>query len=134
MHPNGMQIMQLFQVYLDNVDPLLKLTHTPSLQKRILEASGRIASGKSKLDDEGLESLMFNIYFIAVNSLTDDTLMSIFGSPKSRLQDAYYAASQQALVNAGLMRTVDITVLQAYALHLVRYVCNYCNELNMLMT
>jgi hypothetical protein len=31
LHPNQGQIFKLWQVYLENVDPLLKVTHTPTL-------------------------------------------------------------------------------------------------------
>ena len=117
MHPTGMHILQLWQVYLDNVDPLLKLTHTPTLQKRVIEASGRISSRLSI--DKDLEALLFNIYFISINSLTEAESVASFGVPKSSLQARFLVASQQALLNANLMRTLDLTVLQAFMLHLV---------------
>ena len=117
MHPPAMQVMQLWQVYLNNVDPLLKLTHTPTLQKRVIEACGKISSGLSV--DEELEALLFSIYFISVNSLTEAETLASFGTPKSSLQARYHVASQQALLNVNLMRTLDLTVLQAYVLHLV---------------
>jgi hypothetical protein len=117
MHPTAMQIMQLWQVYLNNVDPLLKLTHTPTLQKRLIEASGKISSGMSI--DADIEALLFSIYFISVNSLTEAETLASFGIAKSSLQARYHVASQQALLNVNLMRTLDMTVLQAYVLHLV---------------
>ncbi|KAK6845968.1 C6 transcription factor [Apiospora arundinis] len=30
LHPEPIQIFRLWQIYLDNVDPLLKVTHTPT--------------------------------------------------------------------------------------------------------
>ena len=117
MHPTAMQIMQLWQVYVNNVDPLLKLTHTPTLQKRVIEASGKISSGMSI--DADLEALLFSIYFISVNSLTEAETLASLGISKSSLQARYHVASQQALLNVNLMRTLDMTVLQAYVLHLV---------------
>lgn len=117
MHPSGTQILQLWQTYINNVDPLLRLTHTPILQKKVIEASGKLASRLTI--DNGLEALLFNIYFISINSMTDEESMASFGVAKSSLQAKYHVASQQALLNANLMRTLDLKALQAYLLHLV---------------
>lgn len=113
-----MQILQIWQIYLSNVDPILKLTHTPTLQKRVFEAGGNLSSTPNI--DPDLEALLFNIYFISINSLTDAECLSSFGETKSTLQARYHVASQQALLNANLMKTLDLTVLQAFILHLVR--------------
>lgn len=43
-HPSQMQISKLWQVYLDNVNPLLKATHTPTLQTRIIDAASDITN------------------------------------------------------------------------------------------
>ena len=42
LHPDPVQIFRLWQIYLDNVNPLLKVTHTPSLQGRIIEAASNL--------------------------------------------------------------------------------------------
>ncbi|KAH2544623.1 hypothetical protein KXW97_001886 [Aspergillus fumigatus] len=38
LHPEQVQIFRLWQIYLENVNPLLKVTHTPTLQPRIVDA------------------------------------------------------------------------------------------------
>ncbi len=38
LHPPGIQIFQLWQIYLTNINPLLKVTHTQTLQGQIIEA------------------------------------------------------------------------------------------------
>ena len=57
--------------------------------------------------------------FIAINSLTENEAMASLGEAKSTLQARYHVAAQQALLNANLMKTLDIAVLQGYLLHLV---------------
>lgn len=123
MHPNAMHMLQLWQMYLSNVDPLLKLTHTSTLQQRVIEASGKLSS-RVNIDPD-LEALLFNIFFIAINSLTENEALASFGEAKSTLQARYHVASQQALLNANLMKTVNIAVLQAYLLHLVCFLCDF---------
>ncbi|KAM0810427.1 putative Fungal-specific transcription factor domain-containing protein [Seiridium cardinale] len=113
-HPPALHIIQLWQVYLNNVNPLLKLTHTPTLQERIVDATANI--GKVS---KSLEALMFAIYFMAVTSMTDQEVQLTFEEDKGQLQQRYYTACQQALINGGFMRNPDLTLLQAFLLYLM---------------
>lgn len=114
LHPPAVQIFQLWQIYLDNVNPLLKVTHTPTLQGQLIEA----AANPSKMP-KPLEALLFSIYYIAVMSMTDEQVRDTFKEEKPRLMSKYHRGTQQALVNAGFMRTSDLVVLQAFLLYLV---------------
>ena len=113
-HPSAIHIFQLWQIYLLNVDPLMKLTHTPTLQVRIIEASANL----DKVS-RSLEALMFAIYLIAVTSMGDDEVVTTFNEKRQTLISKYQQAAQQSLVNAEFMRSPDITLLQAYYLYCV---------------
>lgn len=89
-----MQIFKLWQVYLDNVNPLLKVTHTPTLQARIIDAASDITNIKPTL-----EALMFSIYSVSILSLTEDQCSGFFGSPKKDILTGYQISCQQALGN-----------------------------------
>jgi len=56
MHPPAAQIMKLWQLYLENINPLLNVTHSPTLQVRIIDAINDIASTTLSL-----QALMFSI-------------------------------------------------------------------------
>ncbi|KAI5926645.1 fungal-specific transcription factor domain-containing protein [Camillea tinctor] len=112
LHPPAIQIFQLWQIYLDNVNPLLRLTHVPTLQVRIIEAGANL----DKVS-RSLEALMFAIYFMAITSLTDAETEETFNEPRPALLTKYYNGTQQALMNAGFMRMPDLTILQAYLLY-----------------
>lgn len=114
LHPPAVQIFPLWQVYLDNVNPILKMTHTPTLQGRIIEASANL-----ERVSKSLEALMFAIYLMAITSLQDDEVTEMFNQDRSVLLKKYCAACQQALLNAGFMRNPDLTMLQAFTLYLV---------------
>lgn len=107
-------IFKLWQVYLDNVDPLLKVTHTPTLQPRIIEAAGQI----SDLDPI-LEALMFSMYCVSTHSISENDCMTIFGSSKQHLLFRYQDGCQQALLNCGFLRCNDRDCLTALYLYLV---------------
>jgi hypothetical protein len=113
-HPSAIQMFQLWQIYISNVNPLLKITHTPTLQAQIIGAS----TNPSKIS-KPLEALIFAIYFAAITSLTEDEVHTTFGEDRAILLGKYHNATQQALVNAGFMRSPDLMVLQALFLYLV---------------
>lgn len=112
LHPDQVQIFKLWQIYLDNVDPLLKVTHTPTLQARIFDALSDLA----RISPE-LEALLFSLYSVAIMSLDDER--SSFGSPRKELLQGYQFGCQQALLNCDVLRTGDRECLTALLLYLV---------------
>lgn len=114
-HPDISRIFRLWQMFLDNVHPLSKVLHAPSIQRRITDATSCL-----DLVSRGLEALMFAIYLTAVTSLTDEQCESVVGEPKSILHQRFVAATEQALVNAECLRSCNLIVLQAMTLYLVR--------------
>jgi hypothetical protein len=114
LHPEPVHIFRLWQLYLENIDPLLKMTHTPSLQPRIIEAIGNVKNIKPTL-----EALMFSIYTMSVMNLGVDDCQAMFGMQKAVLLTRYQFGCQQALLNAGLLRGGDRDCLTALVLYLV---------------
>ena len=117
MHPNQAQIFKLWQIYLENVNPLLKITHTPTLQARIIDAASDMTSTSPPL-----EALMFSIYCIAVFSLGHEKCLEMFGAPRQDVLRGYQLATREALLNCGFLKTSDRDCLTALHLYLVRYI------------
>ena len=114
MHPEQVQIFRLWQVYLDNVNPLLKVTHTPTLQARIIDAVSDVANISPTL-----EALMFSIYCVSILSLDKDECRAMFRSPRKDLLASYQFGCQQALLNCRFLRSSDRDCLTALYLYLV---------------
>ena len=57
MHPKPLIIFRLWQVFLDNINPLTKLIHAPTTQQRLLEASANLENISREW-----EALLFAIY------------------------------------------------------------------------
>jgi hypothetical protein len=114
LHPEAVQIFRLWQVYLENVNPLFKVTHTPSLQGRIIEAASNLSNISPTL-----EALLFGIYFISIFSLAVEDCQAMFGSSREDLLTRYQFGCQQALLNCGFLRTSDRDCLTALYLYLV---------------
>ncbi|KAA8645821.1 hypothetical protein EYZ11_013072 [Aspergillus tanneri] len=107
-HPNPVHIFKLWQVFLENVNPLTKLIHIPTLQQRILNAIGDLNSVPSEL-----EALIFAIYCAALRSLSDEEVLQGFGKSRAILLAQYQQAAQSSLVQVGLLKTSNMVVLQA---------------------
>lgn len=116
LHPEQTEILRLWQVYLERVDPLLKCTHSPTLQARIIETLGHMASMSPSL-----EALMFGIYCVSVASLAEDDCILRFGSPRQELVTKYQHACQQALLRCNAWRSSDMEALTAIYLYLVSW-------------
>ena len=114
-HPSTIHVFQIWQVYIDNINPLLKITHVPTVQGRIIEATSQLDKAP-----RNVEALMFAIYLMAITSLEDTDVQRMFGEPKKELLGRYFSALQQALLNVGFMRNHDFYSLQAFVLYLVR--------------
>ena len=114
LHPQPVQIFRLWQAFLDNVYPLTKIFHGPTVQQLLLEASANVESMS-----KSMEALLFGIYGCAVLSLKNEQCETIMGETKSSLLNTYRVAAHEALLRAGYLKSSDITILQAYVLFLV---------------
>ncbi|KAK4112863.1 hypothetical protein N656DRAFT_789473 [Canariomyces notabilis] len=94
LHSEQAKILRLWQIYLDNVNPLLKVTHTPSLQARIIDAVGDRASIGAPL--EALR-VLFRIYCVSVISLADDQCHTLVGSRKKDILTGYQSGDHDCL-------------------------------------
>ncbi|KAH8814961.1 fungal-specific transcription factor domain-containing protein [Xylogone sp. PMI_703] len=101
----------LWRAYLRNVDSMIKLLHTPTVQT-IIEA---IAQNRCTASPD-LNALLCAIYFAAITSLTDDELYLMFGENRSQMFPRYKSRLEQALNRANLLNTKHLTTLQAFVL------------------
>ena len=113
-HPPPERIHQLWQIFIENVDPLTKVVHVPSLRPAIQKAASNVET-----IPRSLEALMFAIYGAAVMSLKDDECKQRFYEPRKTLLSRYISATKAALLRAKFMGTISLVVLQALVIHLL---------------
>ncbi|KAL8721060.1 MAG: hypothetical protein Q9225_002171 [Loekoesia sp. 1 TL-2023] len=113
-HPPANQIMTYWEVYKENVDPLVKTFHRPSVEKTLSEAA-------KDLDhiSKPLETLMFSIYFASVTSLSEEQCMHMTGMERESALKKYRFAFEQAMARAGFLSTTELVVLQAFTTFLI---------------
>ena len=113
-HPPPERMHQLWQIFIENVDPLTKIVHVPTLQPGIEKATSDIESVP-----RSFEALMFAIYSTAVMSLKDDECKRRLGEPRRALLSRCVSATKATLSRTKFMGTGSIVVLQALVLHIL---------------
>lgn len=115
LHPEAIYMRKLWKVYRENVDPLTKIFHVPTVQKIVdVAATDPSAIGQDE------ETLLFATYSCAMMSLTDEDSRTMLGEGRAPLLSRYQLATRQALMRANFLRSSDTVVLQAFILFLVR--------------
>ena len=112
-HPPSERIHQLWQIFIENVDPLTKVVHVPTLRPAIQKAASNIET-----IPRNFEALIFAIYGAAIMSIKDEECKQRFCEPRKTLLSRYISATKIALSRAKFMGTMSLVVLQALVLHL----------------
>ena len=113
--PQPIQIFQLWQVYIDNVNPITNLLHVQTMQRMVLE------SASCKPDDLPKQSLalLSSIFLISVESLGDEECQHLMKASKHECVRRFFAMTKDCLVGAEVMEIASTEVLQALVLYLV---------------
>ncbi|CAJ2500729.1 Uu.00g035820.m01.CDS01 [Anthostomella pinea] len=114
LHPLPSQIEFIWQIYIESVDPVVKILHVPTMSKAIRELRTNMSS-----IPPGLEALMFSIYYAALTSMEDEEVKMNFNAEKGDLISRYRYATEQALAKAHFLTTSELVVAQAFVLFLV---------------
>ncbi|RYP67742.1 hypothetical protein DL771_007075 [Monosporascus sp. 5C6A] len=114
LHPLPSQIPFIWQVYVENVDPLVKILHVPTMDKIIRDWRNSMNNLSP-----GLEALMFAIYLGSITSMEEDEVKLNFGVEKATLVNKHRFAAEQALAKANFLTTSELVVVQAFTLFLV---------------
>lgn len=109
--PSKAEIFALLDIYTQRVDPILKVTHVPSLRTLLLDVSTTTYSQ---------EALRFSVYFSATCALTDAECFEIMDAGRSETMARFRRGAEDSFSKADLLTTQDWTVLQAFTVYLVR--------------
>ncbi|KAI1119272.1 fungal-specific transcription factor domain-containing protein [Nemania sp. NC0429] len=114
LHPLPSQMLFYWQVFMDNVDPIVKFMHVPTMTNTIKELRRDMSTMTPSV-----EVLMFVIYLAAITSMEPEEVSMNFGAEKSQLMARYRFATEQALAKANCVTTSELIVLQAFVLFLI---------------
>ena len=104
-----------WQLYLETVDPVLKIFHAPTFQGPFLKAAQNPFSLTPSL-----RCLLHAIYYAAVVSLqSEEKCLELFQDQRQSLLDKYCDAFQTTLAEAKFLTCPDVAILQAMAIFLI---------------
>ncbi|KAK5659320.1 hypothetical protein OQA88_1413 [Cercophora sp. LCS_1] len=115
LHPSPSQLATYRSIFHRNIDPLIKVLHSPStdrLFQKALQYPSHLKDGES--------ALLFTVYLSSLCSITDtEATISLGGNiSKPTAVATYKAAIEHALTKADFLSTNDLTTLQAFILYL----------------
>lgn len=114
LHPTLEQARSYWEVFKENVDPLIKVVHVPSFEPTLLDA----ASHPENIP-KSLECLVFAVYYAAVTSIMPDNCQERWGETRASLLQKYRFGVEQALARANFLHCDELVVLQAFVIFLV---------------
>ncbi|KAI0402688.1 hypothetical protein F4802DRAFT_341414 [Xylaria palmicola] len=112
LQPLPSQVAYIWEVYVENVDPFIKVLHVPTITRAIKEAKG-----KFNIMGRGMEALMFAVSLAAVTSLRENEVEENFGEDRQTLLARLRLGTEQALSRAGVLNTTDISTIQAFIVY-----------------
>ncbi|KAF4200324.1 hypothetical protein CNMCM8927_003502 [Aspergillus lentulus] len=107
---------QLCQVYLQHVDPIIKILHRPSVERWMLHGERYLGLPERHPAGDALGSA---ICYAAAMSLTETQSLAHFHTSKSSIVTGARRACEAALEKSGLLVSPKLTTLQAFVLYLV---------------
>ncbi|EXJ86279.1 hypothetical protein A1O1_06649 [Capronia coronata CBS 617.96] len=121
LHPTPSQIFILWEVFKENVDPVVRISHRPTTRAILMNAT-------TSLDrlSKPAEALLFSIYFGAVVSLSPEQCQQLLDESKESLIKKYRFATEQALARADFLNSSSLMCLQAFAFFLI--FVRYCDD------
>ena len=114
LHPPVAQFDYYWDTFLENVDPLIKVIHKPTM-KSVMEKQKYNLPGLSK----SKTAMMFAIYYSTVTSITPEECQAKLGESKVNLLAKYRFGVEQALAQAGFLTTKEIITVKAFVVFLI---------------
>ncbi|KAK4935482.1 hypothetical protein LTR10_023469 [Elasticomyces elasticus] len=100
----------LVDVYLRRIDPILKVTHAPSLRALLFEQQSY------NMSEDAFRSA---IHFAAISSLEEAECVRIMGEAKAVALGRFRVTTEGLLAKANLYTATNLTTLQAFVVYLI---------------
>lgn len=115
-HPPLALRRKLFSVYCNNVDPLVKIIHRPTVWSQLNAAD---AKAEVSQDEAEIHAVLFAIYAAAIISLLDEDYAQMINEPKHVLLQQFRFATEYYLSKANFLESRRLVPLQAFTIYMV---------------
>lgn len=116
LYRNRATVRSLCEVYLRQVDPIIKILHRPSLSRWMIADERYLRYPEVHPTIHALE---IAVCYAAVNSMSEVQCRTLLATTRSTALTDCREACEHAIGRTDLLTTRDITVLQAFVLYLV---------------
>ncbi|KAK6840412.1 bikaverin cluster-transcription factor [Apiospora arundinis] len=106
--PSLVQAAVLFAAFCENVAPVMRLMHLPTLTRRYWNA----AAAPDNIDHD-TQTLVYAVNYVSVASLNEEQCVAKLGQVRHHALALYRAAVEQTLAQAHFLNTRSPTLLQA---------------------
>ncbi|KAL1632777.1 hypothetical protein SLS58_011324 [Diplodia intermedia] len=114
LHPSEQHALHLWALFKENVDPLVKVLHIPTIEPKI-----RSAIENRDHIPRSMEALLFAIYYAVITSTSEGDCEDLFHDSKSNLLSKFRFGLEQGLARANFLQTDEFMVLQAFVIFLI---------------
>jgi len=104
----------MWDIYIDRVDPLVKILHLPTFWPMVVNS----LQNPQEIP-KSLEALIFAFYYTTTSAFSDDECQTIMGERQTTISTRYKYAARQALINAEFLGTTNLMTLQAFVMFFV---------------
>lgn len=120
LHPDPVHVFRLWQLFLDRVNPLMKIVHVPTLQPYVMEAATNMESVPLNY-----QALLYAVFTMAVVSLSEVEAVQMLGCPRDEALRRFTLGTKISLTKFNFLKNYDMAILQALLLYLVRVLATY---------
>ncbi|ATY62167.1 C6 transcription [Cordyceps militaris] len=113
-HPTLHCLYALKDVYMDRVDPLMKIIHLPTFWESVRDAAER----KEQVS-KPIEAVIFCFYFATISVVDEKQCEALFKESKRTMFSRYRAIARHALRQARLLSTSSPMTLRAFCLFMM---------------
>ena len=115
LYPSPADLLTIFDVFQENVDPVVRIFHRPTLRSTILQAHSHLDGSLGR----HTELVLFSVCYAALTSLNETDCQRLFGKDACVLVPRYRYAVEQALARARFLDSQNLVVLASLVLFLV---------------
>lgn len=112
--PSPWQALQLWQAYVNNVDPVIKILHIPSIKPHIHAAIKDIERA-----DKSMALLLSVVFFAAAISLDNENALRLLGCEKGAALQQFQRQVELAIAKSNVMHSPCLRSLQGLTIYLV---------------
>ncbi|KAG9736342.1 hypothetical protein KCU73_g10272, partial [Aureobasidium melanogenum] len=113
--PQPVQIFQLWQAYIDNVNPMTNILHVQTMQRMVLQAT----SCKPEELPKPSRALLSSVFLAAIESLSDEACLNLMMLPKDECVRKLFSMTKECLADANFLEVATTEALQALVLYLM---------------